>query len=523
MLPTHHWARNFTIEPDDIEYLTTLLLEKETPLSSQELVLALVQRRIDQETARLEERYKDAHFYNPADSYKVGEKLVFPALNYEMAVIKSIRSGYNPEYGEFDVVAVQFDRETRTREFAVNLTTPHKLSQQASNGNGAAVSQHVATAEEVLEEAGEDIAEAMETYLAEQSDLAVVARKWFPRDLILEVNEGHLNLAEAVLDINAGRPLEPDSIVEEIGGISPTSPMSLQVFSMNYALNQDRRFVEVGPAGEVLWYLTRMLPPEVQNTPSLLRHTPIEYDRGMLDSEMLRLEAEINDELSAIDPVKGVTSGTATIIYPHRRAGTLPLNAQTRHVFPSARRTSHIWITLVDSEDDEEFTGWVVPGERYVYGLGGIYRKYSLPIGAHLTVSKTDDPGKIRVDLGTYRPRMEWIRLITPKGEVAAFENSKRSIGVDFDELMILGIDDLEALDAMVKTIHQQRRTLAAIMRMLIPELGRLTPQGTAHIKSIYSAVNVVRRMPPGPIMATLRANPDFEDVGGHYWKLAEF
>jgi hypothetical protein len=30
-----------------------------------------------------------------------------------------------------------------------------------------------------------------------------------------------------------------------------------------------------------------------------------------------------------------------------------------------------------------------------------------------------------------------------------------------------------------------------------------------------------MRRSAPGPIFATLSANPDFEDVGDHYWTLS--
>jgi hypothetical protein len=47
-----------------------------------------------------------------------------------------------------------------------------------------------------------------------------------------------------------------------------------------------------------------------------------------------------------------------------------------------------------------------------------------------------------------------------------------------------------------------------------------MTPQRTVHAKTIYSAVNVLRRCPPGPIFATLVARPEFEHVGGPYWRL---
>jgi len=154
--------------------------------------------------------------------------------------------------------------------------------------------------------------------------------------------------------------------------------------------------------------------------------------------------------------------------------------------------------------------------------LGKLYAKHALPIGAQVTVKRGDTPEKFVIQFEAYKPRTEWIRLILPKGDSFQFENSKRAIGADYDDLMVLGIDDLEALDTTLTTIRKQRRTLASLLMMIIPALGKLTPQGTAHIKTIYSTINVLRRCPPGPIMAILEANPDFENVGGHYWKLSD-
>ena len=45
---------------------------------------------------------------------------------------------------------------------------------------------------------------------------------------------------------------------------------ALQIFSLNYALFNDERFDEVGPAGEVLWFLNRLEPAEVISTPAVV-------------------------------------------------------------------------------------------------------------------------------------------------------------------------------------------------------------------------------------------------------------
>ncbi|MEQ8677563.1 MAG: hypothetical protein RLP44_13800 [Aggregatilineales bacterium] len=521
MLPSQHWARNFRVEVDDIDYISHLLLEKETPLQTEELVLSIINHRLENELAALEERYEGTVVYDPSQSFNNGQRLVFPNLNYETAKVVGSRAGNNAEYGDFTVISVQFDENGKeTRNFASELSASHKLSEENNDRASALMGTGQITEQEIVDNYGKEISAKLIERLQENQDIVFVARKWFPRDLILDVDEGHRNLAEAVLDMMGGGPITTEGIIEEIGGLGDY-PMSLQVFSLNYSLNKDSRFEEVGPTGEVLWHLTRMAPAEVQKQPAALEYLPIDYNRDLLTRDMLNMEAEIDDELSQNDIEYTADSGKITLIYPHRRIGSLPLSSQVRHLFPTAQKTSRIWLKLIDGQDGEEYIGWVLPKERYVYGLGIFYAKHSLPIGASITVAKGSEPGSIIVDFEAYRPRSEWIRLITPKVDTILFENTKRAIGADYDDLMILGVDDLKTLDETIVTIQRHRRSLASLLSMIIPGLGKLTPQGTAHIKTIYSAVNVLRRCPPGPIMATLEANPDFESVGDHYWKLS--
>lgn len=525
MMPASHWARTFTLDKSDVEFVTGLLLDQETPLSTETLARALVEERLGREAEIIRERYKNTLPYNPSATYEPGQRLVFPALDYAAGTVKRVRPGTNPSYEPFDVISVQFDDSTqnppnRLREFAANLTAPHNLSE----GNGADLTAHfqadLLTVDQIMQAAGDDIVYTLDQGLADTGTLVQVAGLWFPRDLLVEVNLGHLHLTEAILDINAGGPLSTEDILREIGGLDSGTP-ALQEFSLNFAMRDDSRFDEVGPTGRVLWHLRRLEPEEVLNTPARLRYTPIDYDRSLLSPELLELEAEINDELSSSTPVTDKPqSATITLIYPHRRTGTLPITAAARHVFPTARQTPRVYVHLVDGQDGEIFPGWVVRKDRYVFGLDRFYRKHRLPIGAYVLARPGDAPDRVIVDYNAHRPRTEWIRLVTPHGNQINFENAKRAIGAEYDDLMILGADDLEAVDELFTQTQQQKRTLPAIMRAIIPALGRLTPQGTVHAKTLYSAVNVVRRCPPGPIFATLVANPDFQNVGGHYWKL---
>lgn len=525
-MPSHHWARNFSVSDDDIDFLTGLLLERETPLSSADLTRALIEHRLNEQAAALQEQYKNVRFYNPALSYEVGQKLMFPALEYQMAVVTAVRPGNNPEYGEFQVMQVEFDDESnggsRPREFAHSLTHSHKLAEEAEAGMAVLPGASELTTDDIFDAAGDEIMDALEERLESNSDLVSVASKWFPRSLMLEVNDGHLNLAEAVLDLAAGGPLSTSDILEQIGGLGG-EPEVLQAFCLNDALNNDDRFDEVGPVDTVLWFLKRLEPAEVLTPPSMLRYTPSTYEEGLLTPEMLALEAEIDDEWSNLKAPRSAATDEVqlVLIYPHRRMGTLPLNNRLRRIFPTARRTDRVWVTLVDGQDGEEYPGWVVREGRYVFGLAKLYRKHKLPVGAFVTVQRGEEPGKIIVNFRAHRPRTEWVRLLNVNDNQITFEDQKRAIGAEYDELMILGADDITAADALHQTYQSQRKGLSALLRMLIAELSRATPQNTVHAKTLYSALNVVRRCPPGPLFAALLTNPDFEHVGNHYWKLS--
>lgn len=522
MASSRHWARNFSVTPEDVDLLLNLLIETETPMTTRDLAQALVRARLESETKALREQYSDARLYDPAQSYQVGQKVIFPARNFAIAVVDAVRAGDNPDYGDFRVMNVRFDDDDAPHEFAMELSIPHKLNIEPGSAADALPSAHDFTFEEVFEENGAQIIAALEKHLKANPSLAYVTRHWFPRDLLLEVDEGHLHLAEAVLDLAGGGPLHTREIIEQIGGLGG-APIELQVFSMNLALDSDPRFDEVGPAGEVLWYLRRMEPKELHETPPQLRYQPLEYDRNLLTADMRELERELDDELSDLpDPADRGEQGTVLLTYPHRRVGTLPLSRRVRGFFPTAQRAPRIHVTLVDGQDGEEFTGWVVHSERYVYGVANFYRKHKVPIGCLVTVRPHQQPGKVIIDINSYRPRTEYVPIISARNEAVAFENVRRSIGADYDDLMILGVDDLAEVEGLAELFHRQRKPLAALLKQIIPALGRLTPQGTAHAKTIYSAVNVLRRCPPGPILAMLNANPDFENVGGHYWKLSE-
>ena len=516
----NRWLEDWMISDDDIEYLNGILLEKEIPLSIDELALALIERRIKNQESALRAVVKDIRIYAPAQSYDIGQKLMFTSFDNRIGTVVDLRDGDNPAIGDFAVVRVQFDDGGAAREFAAQLQLDHPLNHLDS----AVPIEQLPSAAEVFEAKKAQIRLRLTEKLSQSAEFVSVAGKWFPRSLMLELNEGYLNLAEAVLDIAGGEPMLTRDILEQIGGLGTADP-SLQTFSLDDALNRDTRFDEVGPVDTILWYLRRLEPAEVQSTPAMLDYQPVSFDRTLLSPELMALEEEIDDEWSDIDhtdDTEFADEAGILLIYPHRRVGTLPLNYGMRRIFPTARRTPRVYVKLVDAEDGEEFTGWVVRQSRYVFGLSQFYRKHQVPVGARMIARRSPEPGKIIIEVKNYRKRAEWVRLIVPKDGQIKFEEQKRSLSAEYDDQMILGTDDIAAVDALFQATSNSWKTIPAILRTLITELLVSSPQDTIHAKTLYSAFNVLRRCPPGPIFAALMTTGDFEHIGNHYWKLRE-
>lgn len=527
MIAGKRWVNDVTITDDDIEYLTGILLEKEVPLSLQDLALALIDRHLQAEQTALFDRYKDVRVYVPAETYETGQRLLFTAFDNRLGQVVGTRDGDSPEYGAFTVIQVKFENGNgAVREFASSLTGDHALNLNANGSSDSAIppGMELPSAQAVFDDNRREWTDKLSQKLIESDDLVSVAGKWFPRSLMLEVNEGHLNLTEAVLDLAEGEPMLTSEILRDIGGVGKGA-QALQEFCLNDALNQDDRFDEVGPVDTILWYLRRLEPPEVQSTPPQLVYSPVDYDPTLLSPELETLEREIDDEWSSIDFQSNgeIDSATILLIYPHRRVGTLPLNHAMQNVFPTARRTPRVYVTLVDGQDGEEFIGWVVRQHRYVYGLSQLYRKHQVPVGARIVARQSEEPGKIIVTVQARRKQTEYVRLIVPKDGQIAFEEQKRSLNADYDDQIILGADDIGAVDALFQSTSQSRKSMNALLRTIVSELGRSSPtQGAVHAKTIYSAFNVLRRCPPGPIFAALMSGTDFEHVGNHYWKLRD-
>lgn len=512
-----YWTK-FELRESDLDFIYNLLLDREAPLTTVEMVSALINFRIErlQEEAQ-KEASDDNLTYRPGDEYQVGNQLVFPDLNMLKGTITDIRPGENPDIGSFDVIEVTTGDSESKRYFASRLEN-HKLNfvpESASEDS----KEEVAIL--VLEKYGDVIISRLENRLKSAEDIVQIAGRWFPRALLADITEGHLNLAEAVLDVAEGGPLPTAALLKHVELPSDLDPL-LSEFSMNYGMQEDQRFDEVGPAGKVLWYLRRMEPPEVLFTPPRIEYTPCPIDRSVLTEDLLALERSLDDELSPIEDSTEAADDEVTIalIFPHWRVGTLPLSSRLQPLFPTAYESPRILFNLIDGHNGEKFPGWVVRAGRYVFGLDEWYRRYEVPAGGLIKVSRGDEPGEIIVEAVKRRRRNEWIRTITinSSGRVG-FTMLKQPVGASYDELMVIGLLDSVALDEAWLKGEQRKTPNDRLVAYVFRELAKLNPQTAVHAQALYSAVNVIKRLPPAAIFAELVTRSYYKHVGDLYWR----
>ncbi len=512
-LKENYWE-NFELLEDDMEFIYNHLLEIETPLNPQEILSAIVDERIRREKTNLADmQAQRGSLYLPKEQYTPGQTVQFPALDWQKGCVRSVREGNNPEHPHFEVIEVEFE-SGESRQFAANLEN-HALNEPIT----IALDDPLLRPDHVLETYGDTLIDQLTEQLETSPDLVRIAGRWFPRALLVDIHAGHLNLAEAILEVEEGGPLTTEALAEQLDLPKDENPKLIE-FSLNLALQEDERFDEVGPAGQILWYLRRLEPDEVQRPPAHLRYNPIPFDHNAVAPLLAQFEGQIVDELEDWKSTKSkVDEITIPLLYPHLRAGTLPLSDRVSRLFPTAYETPRIQFTFVDGESGERISGWVVRTERYVYGLREWFESQNLIPGSLVTISRSENPGEVIIKSGRKRPTREWIRtaLIGSDGGLV-FSMLKHNLATTIDERMAIVISDQSALDQI--WLSRPKGSLPSLVKTLMRELAKLSPQGHIHAQELYAALNVLRRCPPGPILSILLENSWAVHLGDLYFRL---
>lgn len=516
-LNTSYWE-NIKVGEPDLDFINNFLLDIETPQTAQELLQALVAERIRIEREKLENPVQpEGKIYSPKEHYEVGQSIIFPASNWQKGIVKSIRAGINPEESSFEVMQIAFT-DGESKQFASGLEN-HKLNDPiAINQNDPGLDANI-----VLQTYGNILLKQLGNALESKPDLVRIAGRWFPRSLLVDVNIGHLNLAEAVLDMAGGGPLSTKDILDQIE--LPTDVnLKLTEFSLNLAFQEDNRFDEVGSIGETAWFLKRLEPAGVKEIPIYLQ-----YNREILEipegEELInQLESEVCDELEMPACQDDNTEEiTTALLFPHWRSGTLPLSSRMTQFFPTAYESPRIRFIFIDGSNQTTFPGWVVRETRYVYGLSDFYQTHGLMPGSLIHIHRGNVPGEVIVSVEKRKQNREWIRtvLIGADGGIV-FAMLKQLVNATFDERMAIAIPDTDALDQFWLKSNGKKKPLETVVYSLMRELAKLNPQGHVHAQELYAVVNLIQRCPPSPILLLLTQKAWSNHLGDLYFRLDE-
>jgi hypothetical protein len=511
---------NLEVKPEDVEFLYELILERGKPVPLEDLVWALAEKAWKEQKEEITKLLEKGLIYRPSSSYKPGQEIFFPSFGFTKAKVLGVRPGYNPDYGEFEVIKVKFYDSGEEREFASALKKPHKLDQETPDDW---LSRSGFNPQAIVERYGQTIGSAIAKALSEEKEFISFGKLWFLKPLMLEIHEGHLNIAEAAIEI-AQRPLPPTEILKHLD-FPDTYPLSLQVFSLNMALSRDKRFSQVGPKGQPLWFLRRFEPPEVAQEPERLVYSPIPYKETALTPELLELAQRVEDEANdwTLFPELPAAGESVTIALPyhHLRSGTLPITPRTAPFFPEGESGLTL-INFVDEVSGERFYGWAIHSRKYVAGLRGWYDKIGATAGTYLTLTRGRGLTEVKIKFTPRRIKRDWVKVAKVQNERLTFEIQLKQLACDFDELMMIVEGERDKIDALKRKVDSSAKSLYELLVQIFPELLKLSPQGTVHFLTLYTAVNLVKRCPPLPILSELNSNPCFIYKGSGYWSFDE-
>ena len=504
------------INEEDLDLIYNRLLEKETPMTPLQLAEDLIENRIKEyQKSNSAESKKNDNYYRPMNHYEPGNVIEFPLLNGEKGTVESVRKGVNPAAGEFSVIAVKMENGDE-KEFAADLAVHRLNSYDYDNPD-----QNLLNPKYVFKKFGRQIGKKIAVVLSGNEDLVRIGSFWFPQALLTEVNPGYLNLAEAVLEMEEGRPLTTEEILEQIDYPSDSNS-ELTVFSFNYAMQNDPRFAEVGPSWAILWTLKEMQPEDVRRVPMTLKYNAnipaCEGAEQAIPVEMMQDELE-EDQL--VEPMESADSFTVCVSYPHWKAGTLPLIGALQSIFPTANETDNVIFTFKDKKCGDTFPGWVILSKNYVCGLKQWYRTNGIIPGSIFRINKTEELGTIELELIPPRASKDWIRSfqLDAKNHFS-FVTNQHKVTTQFDERMAIYVENSPQLDTFWEANNRSESNINRQIELVLKELAKDNPQGIIHFQEIYAGINMLRRVPPKVLYAILLHQESVTQIDQMYFKL---
>ncbi len=511
------WRDDYEVSQGDLDLIAGLILEAGRPQPTSSLASAIIRRRFQREKDAASQLVKTGQVYQPKESYEVGQTLVFTARDLATGRVLDVRPGHNPKYGAFEVIRVAFDDDES--EFAASLQEPRlPLNRPADELLGT--SDDSVSESDLLEAYSGYVERRVDAKLEQSVDFVQFDGTWFLRELLPDMHIGYLNLAEAMI-YEAGHPLAAQEMLKDLD-LDVRGSREAELFALNRALGGDERFDNVGTTEKPIWYLRALEPDAAFVRPAVLRPAFRAQGEEYLGLTMLDYVEEIGDELDDIndESPSEIASFPFQLSFPHLYAGTIPLLHGLRNMLPDDGR-SRFPITMVDSRNDERFDVWVVLEERYVAGFDDWYKATGMCVGGEIELIPTEEPLTFTLSIAPLPARSrktDWTRTATVVDGDLVLQVTRSSLDVRCDRNMVIDVPDREAIADLMARAEEGRFSLSTITSSVFDELAKLSNRGLVHAKSLYSAVNLVRRMGAVPLFAELTRRACFDPVGDGYW-----
>ncbi|MFH1085345.1 MAG: hypothetical protein V1772_06255, partial [Chloroflexota bacterium] len=485
------WREGYEVSPDDLGLVQDMILESAHPQPLATLATAIIQHRYQRERELLAAQSGRGQVYRPMDEYRVGQELVFSNMDFRPGRVVGLRPGHNPKYGGFAVIRVAFE-DGSEREFAAGLQGELALNRPVESllvGPAADLDEAM-----VARLYQPQVMAKLEAVLERDPDLVRFGDAWFLNALLPEVQLGHLNLAEAVID-QANRPLTVDEIITDVGLDLGTS-QAAQVFALSRALREDGRFDEVATASGAAWFLRALEPAILFERPALLRTAFRAQGGEQIGITMLDLMDEVGDELDDVEGslARPVSEVRCEVSFPHLYAGTLPVTAQLRRLLP-AIATGHYPITVVDDAPNKRYRVWVAPEWGYMAGLSEWFASVNMVVGGQVTIAPTGEPLTFRLVTTLVRSRRsDWVRSVNVVDGQVVMQMLRASLALRTDRNMQVDVPNMQAVAEAMQRTSASSGSLSPLLRRAFQEIAKLSSRGEVHVKTLHALINMHRR-----------------------------
>lgn len=510
------WRDEYGVSEADLDLTAGVILEAGKPQRLSALAAAVIMRRFQREREAIARQAKSGLVYQPEGRYDVGQQLVFSALEFAVGRVVATRPGRNPRHGPFGVIRVALEDGSPEREFAAEFAHPHPLNRPAEEllgGTDAGIGEA-------------ELVRLYEHYVARQLDAALKANpdyvpfggQWFLRELLPEIHVGYCNLAEAMV-YEARHPLAAQDMLTDLD-LAGKGSVEQQLFALNYALGKDDRFDNVSRTENPVWYLRALEPAAVFSRPAVLKPAFRAVGGAYLGLTLLDLVEEVGDELDDIETValpeaQGVQF---EVTFPHLYAGTMPARLRYLRQLPYTPH-GHLPLTMVDSRTGQRFEAWALPEERYICGLGDWYTAVEMCVGGQVSLAPTGEPLTFALAATPAKTkRSEWVRAASVVDNRLALQMQRATIAVRCDRSMLVDVPDREAIARLMASTEGAQISLSALVHNAFEEQAKLSSKGVVHVKSLYSTVNLLRRVGTVPVFAEMTRRACYDPVGDGFW-----